>query len=205
MSKKRNTSLNKVLGSFLVGMGVLVFPLSTRAADKSPYISVCATSTVLNQLSFPGDQGIFLASFSTTSYLGENIPEAPIVEDNRAASIDDYFSKQKMPLAGYGKVFVTVADTCGMDWRLLPAIAIQESTGGKRMIRNNPFGWGSAKIGFSSLEEAITVVGNNLCGNSPGTKSYYKNKTTAQKLWSYNGSVSPSYIGQVMRLMERFE
>ncbi len=203
MNKKQRVVITKVSALLLAGLGVLFLPLRAHAVVTGYSGSTCPTTTILNQLSFPGDQGIFLTSFSTTSYLGENTPDLLVV-DNRAASIDDYFADHQMPLAGYGKTFVEVADSCGMDWRLLPAIAIQESTGGKRMVRNNPFGWGSAKIGFDSLEAAIIVVGNNLCGNAPATKNYYKNKTTAQKLWSYNGSVSPSYIGQVMQLMKRF-
>jgi hypothetical protein len=109
-----------------------------------------------------------------------------------------------MPLSGYGQKFVEVADSCGIDWRLLPAISVQESTGGKYMRLNNPFGWASARIGFKDFNEAIEVVGKNLCGLNEKTASYYKNKTTYQKLWSYNGTVNHAYPGQVLAIMEKF-
>jgi hypothetical protein len=124
--------------------------------------------------------------------------------DDRPDRLDKYFEKYKMPLAGYGEKFVEVADSCGIDWRLLPAISVQESTGGKYMRLNNPFGWASARIGFTDFDEAIEVVGTHLCGLNERTASYYKNKTTYQKLWSYNGTVNSSYPSRVMAIMEKF-
>jgi hypothetical protein len=176
---------------------------TASAAQFSQRQPICATGTVFNALAFPGNQGVYVAAFATTSDSADTIASSS-PRDARAHSIDTYFESYNMPLAGYGDSFVKAADLCGMDWRLLPAIAVQESSGGKRMLRNNPFGWGSAKIGFASLEEAIAVVGSNLCGLSPTTQSYYKGKTTVQKLWSYNGSVSSSYIPSVLRIMDKF-
>lgn len=124
--------------------------------------------------------------------------------DERALRLDNYFEKYNMPLRGYGEKFIQVADECKMDWRLLPAISVQESTGGKYMRLNNPFGWGSAKIGFKDFEEAIEIVGKNLCGLNEKTAHYYRNKNTYQKLWSYNGSVNHSYPSRVMAIMEKF-
>jgi hypothetical protein len=126
------------------------------------------------------------------------------VIDDRPDRLDAYYKKYKMPLSGYGQKFVEVADSCGIDWRLLPAISVQESTGGKYMRLNNPFGWASARIGFKDFNEAIEVVGKNLCGLNEKTASYYKNKTTYQKLWSYNGTVNHAYPGQVLAIMEKF-
>ena len=109
-----------------------------------------------------------------------------------------------MPLEGFGDKFAEAADRCDMDWRLLSAIAVRESSGGKQACGNNPFGWASCREDFESIEKAIEIVGANLCGFNPGTAGYYGGKTTLQKLQSYNGSVNPNYPEEVLSIMERF-
>src|SRR3989344_813434 len=71
-----------------------------------------------------------------------------------AQAIDAYFAERGMPLEGSGKKMAEEAEKNEIDWRLLPAIAVRESTGGKfdcKKVENNPFGWGSCKIGFKTL------------------------------------------------------
>jgi len=131
-------------------------------------------------------------------------PSRPLIPDERPARIDRYFAERNMPLEGYGEKFAEAADRCEMDWRLLPAIAIRESSGGKQACGNNPFGWASCRLDFESIEEAIEVVGANLCGLNPRTEVYYKNKTTYERLWSYNGVVNPKYPDEVFMIMELF-
>jgi len=120
------------------------------------------------------------------------------------ARIDRYFAERDMPLAGYGTEFVEAADRCDMDWRLLPAIAVRESSGGKQACGNNPFGWASCRADFESVEKAIEIVGANLCGFNPRTADYYKNKTTYERLWNYNGIINPNYPDKVLRIMDDF-
>lgn len=124
--------------------------------------------------------------------------------DDRASRIDAYFATYHMPLEGYGEVFVTSADQCGMDWRLLPAIAVRESSGGKHMQYNNPFGWGGAQIPFETMEESIMNVGSHLCGNEKNTAKYYASSTVQQKLYRYNGTVIASYPTEVKWIMRQF-
>lgn len=123
----------------------------------------------------------------------------------RAAKIDAYYEARSMPLAGKGMTFVLAAEKYGLDWALLPAIAIRESSGGKHDCYNNPFGWGSCKIKFSDYEEAIDTVARNLGGGNPRTASYYAGKTTRQKLYYYNGTVVPTYMDEVIDIMKRIE
>lgn len=87
--------------------------------------------------------------------------------DARAKIINDFFQDYKSPLARYGSAFVTVAEKYNLDYRLLPAIAMQESNGGLKVISDsfNPFGYGiygSMKLKFNSWEEAIERVGRAL-------------------------------------------
>ena len=110
-----------------------------------------------------------------------------------------------MPLLGMGMKMVEEAEKNNLDWRLLPAIAVRESTGGKfecKKVSNNPFGWGSCKIGFDSNEEAIETVARNLGGNNPNTEKHYDNKTTKQILRAYNPpSIVLRYAEQVISIM----
>lgn len=135
--------------------------------------------------------------------------EAPLMpeltNEEKAAKIRAYFSKYNLPLKDYGEKFVEISHYCDIDWALLPAIGMQESTGGKFMRNNNPFGWGSARIPFKDFNEAIEVVGGHLCGKYESTDQYYKDKTTAQKLWYYNGSVNRRYPGEVMAIMNKIK
>ncbi|HEY8191647.1 MAG TPA: hypothetical protein VIG74_04420 [Alphaproteobacteria bacterium] len=106
-----------------------------------------------------------------------------------------------MPLEGQGELLAVVARENGLDWRLLPAIAIRESTGGKQACGYNPFGWNSCRgeAGqFDSWEDAIRTVGKAL-----GSGRYYAGKTVTQKLQTYNPpSIVPDYAMEVIRIME---
>lgn len=124
----------------------------------------------------------------------------------KAEAIDSYFLERDMPLAGLGLKMVEEAKKNDLDWRLIPAIAVRESTGGKfecKKVENNPFGWGSCKIGFKSNEEAIEIIARNLGGNNPNTSIYYADKNIDQILRSYNPpSVVPNYVKQVKSIMK---
>ncbi len=128
------------------------------------------------------------------------------VQKAKAEAIDAYFSERNMPLAGQGMKMAIEAERNDLDWRLLPAIAIRESTGGKNAcdyVKHNSFGWGSCKIGFKSNEESIETVARNLGGNNPNTDHHYAGKTTKEILQKYNPpSIVPLYAEQVMKIMD---
>jgi len=124
----------------------------------------------------------------------------------KAEAIDAYFNSRKMPLFGLGLKMVLEAEKNNLDWRLLPAIAVRESSGGKNScdkVDYNSFGWGSCKIGFKSNEEAIEIIAWNLGGNNPNTERHYDDKTTGQILRAYNPpSIVPKYEQQVRSIMK---
>lgn len=87
--------------------------------------------------------------------------------DGRAKIIEDFFNAHKSPLSSYGNTFIQVADKYNLDYRLLPAISMQESNGGKKVIADsfNPFGYGiygALVTKFNSWEGAIERVGKAL-------------------------------------------
>ena len=123
-----------------------------------------------------------------------------------ADAIDAYFKEHDMPLEGTGMKMAEVAEENGLDWRLLPAIATRESTGGIHACKNvtfNSFGWGSCRIGFKSNDEAIETIAKHLGGNVESTARHYDNKTTEQILKAYNPpKIVPNYAKQVMSIMD---
>ena len=150
--------------------------------------------------------GIFIILVESTALflLLAYRPQTPQILDSRPGKIDNYFAKNNMPLAGYGETFVRAADKCDMDWRLLPAIAVRESSGGKHMQYNNPFGWGGAQIKFDNIDDAIYALGDNLCGHNTSTAKWYSTTSTYEKLYRYNGTVVKKYPAEVMWIMDQF-
>lgn len=72
-------------------------------------------------------------------------------------------------MIGMGKTFVFEADRYGIDWKLLPAIAFQESSLGKNIPKNsyNAFGWGvysgeNSGASFTSWQDAIEKVARGI-------------------------------------------
>ncbi len=122
----------------------------------------------------------------------------------KAAKIDAYYTKYDMPLAGNGMQMVLAAEKNGIDWRLIPAIAVRESSGGKNDCKNNPYGYGSCKIGYKDYSEATEAVAASIGGNNPKTAHYYKGKDTVGILKTYN-SVIPTYTKEVISIMNKIE
>jgi len=88
-------------------------------------------------------------------------------QDARAKIVENFFKENGSVLAAFSEHFVEVADRYQLDYRLLPAIAMQESTAARRVPEGsfNPFGFGiyGDKITrFNSWEEAIEKVGQKL-------------------------------------------
>lgn len=133
-------------------------------------------------------------------------PEEAKIQKECAEAIDAYFEKINAPLAGYGDKFVEEAIKNDIDCRLLAAIGMAESTGGIhacKKVPNMPFGYGSCKFGYDSMDETIEKVSASLGGNNPKTAKWYKGKTTEQILKTYNPDhIAPGYTKKVMRIMD---
>lgn len=142
-----------VLGWFGSSITCLVFSLIFLV-----FISTSQTVT-------PSSQDFRLYSaLPETNLVAE---EAVSFKDARAKIVENFFKGYQSPLAQYSDLFVKVADERKLDFRLLPAISMQESNGGKRVIKDskNPFGYGiygDKVTRFLSWEEAIERVGRGL-------------------------------------------
>ena len=110
------------------------------------------------------------------------IPQNNIPDEVKVAKIRAYLEKRNSPLAEYAEEFVKAADEYGIDYRIVAAISIIESGGGKNNFRPyNAWGWG--KKGFANWTEGIWTV-------SASIGRYYSKGLTTPKLISY--SLSPN-------------
>ncbi len=153
------------------------------------------------------------SGFGVTEMIDE---QTALLEEQKikAAKIDAYFGKYELPAEGHGMAMVVAADKYGLDWRLIPALAKLETTGGKHTCKNpkgknNWFGWGSCKIGFDSVEESFEIIAMNLSGNNPKTANYYKGKTVEKILDVYNPpttpGITPNYHKLAFKIMSEIE
>ncbi len=133
--------------------------------------------------------------------------EKELILSKKAEIIDNYYKTRNMPLYGYGRKMVEEAEKNDLDWRLIPAISVIETTGGRHLCKNpkagnNPFGWGSCRIGFKSFDEAIEKIALNLGGNNPKTAHHYEGKTTLEIINKYNPpSIVPDYSKKIFKVM----
>ncbi len=128
------------------------------------------------------------------------VPEESIdiPEDVRVTKIRNYFARRRAPLAEYAHEFVKAADHYSIDYRIVAAISIIESGGGKKNFRpHNAWGWG--KGGFNDWTEGIWSV-------SAGISKYYSRGLKTPKLISRwycppNAEVWGNKVQGVMNVM----
>lgn len=178
-------------------MGNLILQF-TRSVAVLPILAMGLTSPFVSADKFqPSLAGASIVQMSSSE---EKQTERDIFSE-RAGKIDAYFKARSMPLFGFGKKMMVEAKEHDLDWRLLPAVAVRESSGGKEACGYNPFGWASCDIRFGSFNEAIEVVARNLGGDNPNTAGYYSGDT-ALKLYHYNGTVISTYPKEVFAIMD---
>jgi hypothetical protein len=115
-------------------------------------------------------------------------------EDPRILSLRRFFQRNNSPAESLSDVFVREADNNGLDWRLLPGLALIETGGGKHCKRHNLFGWRNGKASFESFTEAIRQVSWSLSNSR-----FYKDKPLDKMLLTYNKD--PRYRVKVKSVM----
>jgi hypothetical protein len=105
---------------------------------------------------------------------------------------DHHHGKKPYPITAY----LTYADQFKIDYRLLPAISVAESSAGNYSCGNNWWGWQSCRgDNFGSVAEGIQFVSRQL-----GAGVYYRGKTINQILRAYNPN--PAYAVEVEKLIK---
>lgn len=122
--------------------------------------------------------------------------------DIRAVRLQEFFTRYKCPEEAFNLInaYLEEADKYANDYRLLPAISVQESSCHKRYPRHtfNPWGWASARVGFDSLQAGVSFISDKLANGK-----YYAGKTLEGKLRSYNPN--PEYTIKIKSLMGQIE
>jgi hypothetical protein len=121
-------------------------------------------------------------------------PEQPA--DERRLKLEAFFESYRCPAPYHVEDYLREADKNAIDYRLLPAISVRESTCGRHARLNNHWGWDSARSGFSSVKAGIRYLARALA-----LSPKYKDKTIDGKLKIYNPNLR--YVAEVMQLMEQ--
>ena len=128
-------------------------------------------------------------------------------KDARPQIIENYLSKYDSPIVNLAGYLVQTADKYGLDYRLVAAIAQQESNLCKKIptATYNCWGWGihsKGTLGFASFEEGIDTV-------SKGLKTQYVDKglVTPQQIMSKYVPHSPqgAWAQGVSQFIEEME
>ena len=122
------------------------------------------------------------------------------------ATVEDFFKRYNSPLLPYARIVVSDADKYGLDYRLIPAIAMQESTLCKKAPAGSYNCWGFGIYGrkvtkFSNYPEAIDTVTKTLA-------LQYKNnglETPEEIMAKYTPSSNGSWANSVNLFMNQLQ
>lgn len=131
----------------------------------SPFVFIFGLILILaiyhQDASLPYDQTVAYAALPS----GQYVLGATISEDSgaRAEKIRQFLARYNSPLEPHAADIVAAADEYGLDHRLIPAIAMQESTLCKKIPVNSYNCWGFGIYGnkvtrFANYKEGIYTV-----------------------------------------------
>jgi len=120
------------------------------------------------------------ALFSAPPPMMGAVSQSFVAGDARVLLVEHFLHAYHSPIQGNGEQIVLMADKYGIDWRLVPSIAFQESSLGRVMPKGSYNAWGWAIFTgqdsgatFKSWPDAIEKVSRGLSRNyySRGLKS----------------------------------
>ncbi len=127
----------------------------------------------------------------------QDVSRTPKKVDLRESILRKFLIAQHCPDQEYAELLIAEADTYGLDWRLLPSLALVETGGGRSAKGNNLFGWANGKMSFETIGEAIHHVARALSGGRA-----YRGKSLDDILLAYN-SERPDYRAMVLDIMRQ--
>ena len=125
-------------------------------------------------------------------------------KDARVESIREFFARYNSPLKGHAQDVIDAAEKYGLDYRLIPSIAMQESNLCKKIPKNSYNCWGYGIYGtqvknFDNYTQAIDVVTKTLA-------KYYKRnglETPEQIMTKYTPSNNGAWARSVSYFMNQ--
>lgn len=183
-----------------------IIPLLLFAGYFERYISMMPQYFSINQLYAsneykPKQLGIEVESLKKISVsLIDTISQLNVPE-GKVLSVKNYLSSRGAPLASEAKYLVQAAQYYNIDYRIVAAISIVESSGGKHTYRPyNAWGWGGSENAFTfkSWKQSITTV-------SSGISKYYAGGATTPALIAprYNPHTPNEWSRKVAFVMEQ--
>jgi hypothetical protein len=109
-------------------------------------------------------------AFAALPTIENTIQDQIIFEDARIEMVRQFFERYDSPLVPYASTVIESADVYNLDYRLIPAIAMQESNLCKKAPIDSNNCWGFGIYGtnvktFDSYDEAIYAVTRTLALN----------------------------------------
>lgn len=127
-----------------------------------------------------GETTVFPKNITAMAGTAQILGSSVVAGDARALLLKSFLNQHNSPMAPFSELIVTEADSNGLDFRMVVAIAMCESNLGKRMPKKDEFNaWGIAVYtgenkgkAFDSWPHAITWVSQYI-----KTKYYDRNIT----------------------------
>lgn len=171
MNKYKNKNvLSIVTGIFVTGIILNIF--NQKTLSKIEGIEVDTYNKEYIQ-----DKEYFENTPITETILETGISITPqdVIRSQQIENIRIYLSKRNSPLAQYANEFVDAANHYNIDYRIVAAISIVESGGGKHNFKPyNAWGWGTQS--FENWKDGIWTISEGL------SKYYEKGADTPQKI-----------------------
>lgn len=160
MNKKKFVILNLLFLIFLF----LQIKIALKLYQKN--LAHKETEKVFWEINKDNQDEVFFKNYLPAE-INRNYQTKIIFGDNRVANLKTFFRKYNSPLYPFAEKIVEVSDKYHFDYRLLPAIAMQESNLCLKIPENsyNCWGWGiyGDKITrFKSYDEAIETVAKGI-------------------------------------------
>lgn len=118
----------------------------------------------------------------------------------KVENIENYLGRRNAPLAKEAEYIVMMSNKFGIDYRIVVAISIIESSGGIHTYRPyNAWGWGGAEgFTFENWEHSIYVVSRGIAGY------YSRGQDTPEKMApTYNPHTPEEWGPKVRMVMNR--
>ena len=141
-----------------------------------------------------GTLTLVVSAYGNTPTTGNS----PALRDDRYDKLESFFQSFGCPAPHYVDEYLGAADSNAIDYRLLPAISVLESTCGVYQRLNNRWGWDSARKGFSSFLAGLQYIARQLAQGR-----FYRNKSLEEKVHMYNPN--PQYARLVRKLMLKID
>ncbi|MBN1618367.1 glucosaminidase domain-containing protein [Candidatus Dojkabacteria bacterium] len=201
---KRRLGLNRFLTTRKLFLGIVLVVLfwsrilssyNTVAQTESSFSTEIPQSNV--DKPFTEDQSTFATAHAEKQSELTAVTSEELIQmrerSAKAERIRNFYARWNSPMAAYAEYIVEIADQYGIDWRLIPAISIVESSGGTKCFKSyNAFGWG--QMSFNNFEESIYTVTRGIA-QGYGTSDPY---AIAPK---YNPVTPDSWGSKVSSLM----